>query len=63
MGGFDRDFESDSDDNEPVLIEESEIQFHDNPVLKDFLNLSNGGARLIQATSQKRRTGMQGSNG
>ena len=30
-----------------ALVEESDIQFQDNPVLKDFLNLSNGGARLI----------------
>ena len=48
---YQKNWDSDSDDDEPHLIEESEIQFQDNPVLKDFLNLSNGGAKLIQATS------------
>jgi hypothetical protein len=45
--GFDRDFDSDSGEDDVALVEESDIQFQDNPVLKDFLNLSNGGARLI----------------
>ena len=34
---------------------ESEINFADNPTLKDFLNLSNGGGRFLKATQDARR--------
>lgn len=34
---------------------ECEIDFNDNPTLKDFLNLSNGGSRFIKATADVRR--------
>ena len=30
--------------------EEQEIEFADDPVLKDFMNLSNGAGRAIQTT-------------
>lgn len=43
----DKQWVSDSEEEEAVSLEEPEFQFDDNPVLKDFFNLSNGGGRVI----------------
>lgn len=51
----DKHWDSDSSDEMHPLVQDSEIQFQDNPVLKDFFNLSNGGARLVQAQNQKKK--------
>lgn len=45
--GLNADSSEEDEEAQPV---ESEINFSDNPTLKDFLNLSNGGARFIKAT-------------
>ena len=45
-----------SDEDEEAQACESELLFTDNPTLKDFLNLSNGGSRFIKATADARRT-------
>lgn len=45
--GLNDDSSEEDEEAQPV---ESEINFSDNPTLKDFLNLSNGGARFIKAT-------------
>ena len=44
-----------SDEDEEAQACESELLFTDNPTLKDFLNLSNGGSRFIKATTEARR--------
>ena len=44
-----------SDEDEEAQACESELLFTDNPTLKDFLNLSNGGSRFIKATADARR--------
>lgn len=44
-----------SEEEDEARICESEIQFSDNPVLKDFLNLSNGGGRFLKETQEVRR--------
>lgn len=44
-----------SEEDEEAQCYESEIQFTDNPILKDFLNLSNGGGRFIKATQDAKR--------
>ena len=44
-----------SEEDEEAQVCEGEIDFTDNPTLKDFLNLSNGGSRFIKATSEARR--------
>ena len=59
--GLNRD--SSEEDVEGLEPYESEINFSDNPTLKDFLNLSNGGGRFIRATQDARRAVVGGSNG
>lgn len=44
-----------SDEDEEAQAMESELLFTDNPTLKDFLNLSNGGSRFIKATADARK--------
>jgi hypothetical protein len=46
--------DSSSEDDEAHILE-SDLNFTDNPTIKDFLNLSNGGSRFIKATSEVRR--------
>lgn len=48
-----------SGEDEEAQVVESEINFNDNPTLKDFLNLSNGGSRFIKATADVRRAAEQ----
>ena len=45
-----------SDEDEEAQGCDNELLFTDNPTLKDFLNLSNGGSRFIKATADARRT-------
>jgi len=52
MQGLNRDS---SDEDEEAQEIENELLFTDNPTLKDFLNLSNGGSRFIKATTEARR--------
>ena len=44
-----------SDEEGEAQNYESEIQFTDNPILKDFFNLSNGGSRFVKANQESRR--------
>jgi len=47
--------DSSEDEDEEAQACENELLFTDNPTLKDFLNLSNGGGRFIKATTEARR--------
>jgi hypothetical protein len=51
-----------SEEDEEAQVCEGEIDFTDNPTLKDFLNLSSGGSRFIKATSEARRANEHAQN-
>ena len=60
--GLNRDSSDEEDEEAQQLDNEQEINFEDNPTLKDFLNLSNGGSRFIKATADARRAALDQNN-
>lgn len=52
LEGISLDDDDEVDDVDTPKSNEQEIQMNDHPVLKDFLNMSSGGSRVVQSQHQ-----------